>query len=137
MVKEFVLELDRPRKLVYDFDAWDLISEHFGSGQGKDFDLASLNITYRDLPFLVYAGLRWEDEALSYEQTKKLLNEAIRSGRLDIMQILDVVMKAIFAQSGVKQQSELKAETVSAEEVKKNVLTAEETPEIGSGSKEN
>lgn len=135
-MKEFVLELDRPRKLVYDFDAWDLISEHFGTGDGKEFDLDSLNITYRDLPFLVYAGLRWEDESLSYEQTKKLLNGAIRSGRLDIMQILDVVMKAIFAQSGVKQRSELKAEAASAEEVQKNGLTAEGTPEIGSGSKE-
>ncbi|HUM33625.1 MAG TPA: hypothetical protein PKX32_00030 [Candidatus Saccharicenans sp.] len=135
-MKEFVLELDRPRKLVFDFDAWDLISEHFGSGDGKEFDLASLNITYKDLPFLVYAGLKWEDETLDYEQTKKLLNEAIRSGRLDIMQILDVVMRAIFAQSGVKQQPELKAETASAEEVQKNVLMAEDIPEAGSGSKE-
>lgn len=135
-MKEFVLELDRQRKLVYDFDAWDLISEHFGSSDGKEFDLATLNITYRDLPFLVYAGLKWEDESLSLEQTKKLLNEAIRSGRLDIMQILDVVMRAIFAQCGVKQQPELKAEAASAEEVLKNGLTAEDTPETGSGSKE-
>ncbi len=135
-MKEFVLELDRPRRLVYDFDAWDLISEHFGSADSKEFDLASLNITYRDLPFLVYVGLKWEDESLSLEQTKKLLNEAIRSGRLNIMQILDVVVRAIFAQSGVKQQPEMKAESVSAEEVSKNVLTAGDIPEIGSGNKE-
>lgn len=135
-MKDFVLELDRPRKLIFDFDAWDLIADHFGSANGKEFDLASLNITYRDLPFLVFAGLRWEDPALTYEETKRLLNEAIRSDRLDIMQVLDVVMKAIFAQSGVKQLPEMKAETASVTEVKKNVLTAEDTPETGSGSKE-
>lgn len=135
-MKEFVLELDRPRKLVFDFDAWDLISEHFGSADGKEFDLASMNITYRDLPFLVFAGLKWEDENLNLEQTKKLLNEAIRSGRLDIMQILDVVVRAIFAQSGVRQHPEIKAEPASVEEVSKNVLTAGDVPEIGSGNKE-
>lgn len=131
-MKDFVLELDRPRKLIFDFDAWDLIADHFGSANGKEFDLASLNITYRDLPFLVFAGLRWEDPALTYEETKRLLNEAIRSDRLDIMRILDVVMRAIFAQSGVKQPPELKAETISPEEVGKNVLTAEDSRETGS-----
>ncbi|MCX7973739.1 MAG: hypothetical protein N3B16_04480 [Candidatus Aminicenantes bacterium] len=135
-MKEFMLDLDRPRKLIFDFDAWDLISEHFGSAEGKELDLASLNITYRDLPFLVYAGLKWEDESLTFEQTKKLLNEAIRSGKLDIMKILDVVMGAIFAQSGLKQP-ELKAEIVSGGEVPKNMPTAEDTPEAGSGNKEN
>lgn len=130
-MKEFVLELDRPRKLVFDFDAWDLIAEQYSQKNGKEFDIASLNITYRDLPFLVYAGLRWEDENLTYEQTKKLLNDAIRSGKLNIIQILETVMKAIFAQSGVKQEPEINIE------VQKNVLMAEDSQKNGFGIKEN
>jgi len=135
-VKEFVLDLDRKRKLIFDFDAWDLITDHFVSAYGKDFDLASFNITYRDLPFLVFAALKWEDPSLTLEQVKQMLNEAIRSEKINIMQIFEVVTGAIYAQSGLNQQPELKTEIISPQDISKNLPAAEDPQKTGLDIKE-
>lgn len=134
MSKEFFLDLDRRRKLIFDFNAWDIIAEHL-SPDGKTFDPTAMNITYRELPILAYAGLKWEDESLTLEKTKQLLNEAIRQGKLTILQIMTEVTGAMFAQSGV-EAPELKLETKvpEFEDAPKNPEAAVET---GSGSKEN
>lgn len=102
-MRDFVLELDRPRRLVFDFDAWDLIAEKYAPKEAeKDFDIATLNITYREVPYLAFAGLHWEDPELTEEKTKKLLNEQIKAGKHTIMSILEIIVDALFAQAGLK-----------------------------------
>jgi len=103
-MKDFVLELDRPRKLVFDFNAWDLIAEKYTpQKESQEFDLSQLNITTREVPFLAFAGLRWEDPELTEGRVKGMLNEQIREGRHTILSILGIVADAIFAQSGLKK----------------------------------
>ena len=105
-MKDFVLELDRPRKLVFDFDAWDLITGKYASQkEGQEFDISQLKITAREVPFLAFAGMYWEDHELTEEQTKKMLNEQIRAGKCTILSILGIVGDAILVQSGLQKAS--------------------------------
>lgn len=101
-MKEFILKLDKPRRLVYDFDAWELITDKYGGKkEEEDFDISKLNITAKELPFLAFAGMRWEDSELTEQKTRLLLNEAIQSGAHTVLSILGPVSEAIFVQSGL------------------------------------
>ena len=106
-MKEFILNLDKPRRLVYDFDAWDLIAEKYTS-ETEDFDLAGIKV--KEIPFLTFAGLRWEDPELTEQKTKELLNEGIRQGKTTIVEITEKISAALSSQSGVgKLQGDLEA----------------------------
>jgi len=133
-MKDYILELDRQRKLVYDFDAWDLITERYAQkGKGKeDFDPTQIKATYAEIPFLTYAGLRWEDSALNEAAVKKLLNDKLRSGNYTIMDIMEIVINAIFAQSGLKEVPIKEAVEKAAADAQKKIL---ESSSIGLGSK--
>jgi len=103
-VREFYIELDRKRRLVYDFNAWDLITERYsleGDEEGG-LDLTKMRLTFKEIPFLTYAGLCWEDDSLTEERVKSLLNEKIRSGKYTVMQIMNIVLNALFVQAGFK-----------------------------------
>jgi hypothetical protein len=101
-MKNFVLELDRPRRLVFDFDAWDLITDKYGAKKEEEnFDISKLNITAKEMPFLAFAGMRWEDPELTEQKTRALLNQAIQEGAHTVLSILGPVSEAIFAQSGL------------------------------------
>jgi len=103
-MKDFILDLDKPRRLVFDFDAWDVIADKYAPREPeKDFDISNLNITYREVPFLIYAGLCWEDPELTEEKTKSLLNEQVKAGKYTIMAILNLVVEAMFAQAGLEK----------------------------------
>jgi len=104
-VKEFLIELDRPRQLVYDFGAWEKLAEYFGQKTGlkpEEFDPVKMNITVRDLPHLVWAGISWESPCPSLEEVKSLLNEGIRKGTYTIMSLLLEVTAAIFTHAGME-----------------------------------
>jgi len=103
-MKDFVLELDRPRRLIFDLDAWDLIADKYGvKKKGGDFDFSKLRITALEMPFLAFAGMRWEDPELTEQKTRALLDQAIRSEAHTILSIREVVSGAIFAQSGLRK----------------------------------
>jgi len=102
-MKDYVLELDRPRKLVYDFDAWDRITEKYGDpDQQEGFDASKLKITTKDVPSLVRIGLLWEDPGLTEEAVKDLLNKTLQTGKYTIIGIMQIAINAVFAQSGVE-----------------------------------
>lgn len=104
-MKEYTVELERRHVLAYDFGAWDLIAEHFAKKSGtkpEDFDPLELNITTLDMPFLVWAGLSWEDPQIAIEDVKRQLNAGIRGGRHSIMDLSLLVTEAIFAHAGMK-----------------------------------
>jgi hypothetical protein len=104
-MKEYTIELERRHQLAYDFGAWDLIAEHFSKKSGikaEEFDPLKLNITTLDVPFLVWAGLAWEDPQPAIEDVKRQLNAGIREGRYSIMDLSLLVTEAIFAHAGMK-----------------------------------
>lgn len=129
-MKDYILNLDKPRKLIYDFDAWDIIAEKYGPKEGKeDFDISKLNITYKEIPFLICAGLRWEDPKIDEATAKGLLNEKIRSGDYTIIDIMQMAVNAIFAQSGLKEVPIREAlEKVAADTQKKISGLTEKEP---------
>jgi hypothetical protein len=104
-VKEYFVELDRPRQLVYDFGAWEKLAEYFGEKTGlkpEEFDPAKMNITVRDLPNLVWAGVSWENPCPGLDEIKSLLNEGIRKGKYTILGLLLEVTAAIFTHAGME-----------------------------------
>jgi hypothetical protein len=106
-VKDYILNLDRPRKLVFDFDAWDLIAERYAAAkEGEDFDLSKLpRITFKEIPFLAYAGLRWEDSSLTEDKIKRMLSKSIADGAHTMIGHLQLVANAVFTQAGMKEFS--------------------------------
>jgi|GEM_PF-2197442 len=134
-MKDYVLELDKKRKLIYDFDAWDLITEKYGAKDQKDFDPGQIKATYAEMPFLTYVGLCWEDPELTEEGVKKLLNDKLRSGNYTIMDIMEIVVNAIFAQSGLEEIPIKEAVGKAAADAQKKILESSST-KTGSQSKE-
>jgi len=104
-MKEYTVELERRHVLAYDFGAWDLIAEHFAKKSGtkpEDFDPLELNITTLDVPYLIFAGLSWEEPQPAIEEVKRQLNAGIREGKYSIMDLSLLVTEAIFAHAGMK-----------------------------------
>jgi hypothetical protein len=114
-MKEFVLELDRPRKLVYDFDAWDRIAEKYGAGD-EGFDIQSLKVTAKEIPFLIRIGLLWEEPELTDDGVKGLLNAALRGGKYTIIELMNIAVDAICAQAGVERPPLTKSAEIKEEE---------------------
>ena len=120
-MKEYTVELERRHVLAYDFGAWDLIAEHFAKKSGtkpEDFDPLKLNITTLDVPFLVFAGLSWEEPPANIEDVKRQLNAGIREGKFSIMGLTLLVTEAIFAHAGMKYDAEAAARTDAGAEKK-------------------
>jgi len=120
-MKEYAVELERRHVLAYDFGAWDLIAEHFAKKSGtkpEDFDPLKLNITTLDVPFLVFAGLSWEDPQPAIEEIRRQLNAGIREGKYSIMDLSLLVTEAIFAHAGMKYDAEATARTDAGAEKK-------------------
>lgn len=104
-MRSFIVELDRQRRLVYDFDAWDRIAERYKPKEGLSFgpaELLNLNLSARDIPFLIYAGVAWQDQEITEGQIKGLLNAKIRDGTMTILGATNIVVEAIYAQAGLK-----------------------------------
>lgn len=101
-MREFVLELDRPRRLVFDFDAWDRIAEKFVPEKGGKFDIYSVDVSALNIPFFVYAGLAWADAEMTEAQAKVLVNKKIQEGVYTVLDLMKIVVEALFAQAGFK-----------------------------------
>ena len=106
---DFTLNLDRPRRLVFDMDAIERLAEKYPAA-GGGFSLQNIKIGFRDLPFLIYAAGAWDDPDLTEVRAKDFLNQAIRESRITMMDALSVVLEALFFQMGIKD-SEIKRVT--------------------------
>jgi len=96
-VKDYILNLDKPRKLKFGFKASRLIREKFGD---EDFsDLENINID--DMPAFAWAGLIWEDEELTVEKVEELLDAKI-SDEFTILDSMNIIVAAFAAHMGVE-----------------------------------
>lgn len=106
-MKDYVLNLDRPRKLKFGFKATRLINEKF-----KDRALEELReYALEEFIFLAWAGLMWEDESLTVEQVEQLLEEKI-GVEYSQTDIANIVAEAITAHSGAKPVKKKVSETI-------------------------
>lgn len=91
-MKDYVLNLDKPRKLKFGFKATRLINEKF-----KKRDLTKLvEFALEEFLFLAWAGLMWEDESLTEEKLEELMDEKIgvEYSQTDIANIVAAAMTA-------------------------------------------
>lgn len=96
-MKDFILNLDRSRKLKFGFKATRLINEKF-----KERDLKKLvEFALDEFIFLAWAGLMWEDESLTEDQVEQLLDEKI-GVEYSQTDIATIVAEAMTAHSGAE-----------------------------------
>jgi len=96
-MQDYILNLDKPRKLRFGFKATRLINEKFG-GKGLE-DLKELALG--EFIFIAWAGLIWEDESLTEERVEALFDEKIGSEYTQTS-IINIIAAAITAHSGAK-----------------------------------
>ena len=107
-MKNFVLELDRPRKLRFGFGAARAIREKFGARKIDDF----LDMHIDEIPTMVWAGLLWEDPNLTVEQVEKMLEEKVPE-KYRILDIINIVTAALTENLGVGGETQKKTASTS------------------------
>ncbi|MBA7705982.1 hypothetical protein ES703_114824 [subsurface metagenome] len=116
-MKDYVLNLDKPRKLKFGFKATRLINEKF-----KKRDLTKLvEFALEEFIFLAWAGLMWEDESLKEEDVERLLDEKI-GVEYSQNDIANIVAEAMTAHSGVKPEKKKVSETIPSKKHAKSHL---------------
>lgn len=94
-MKDYVLELDKPRALRFGFKAMRAIREKFGD---RSFaELMSLKLD--EIPQLVLIGLKWEDKQITIDEIEDLLDESIQ--KYPILDVTNCVLEALAAHMGV------------------------------------
>ena len=120
-MKDYILNLDRPRKLRFGFRAQKTIADKF-----EDDSLEVLmKVKLHEWPVIILAGLKWEDPNLDIEKATDLLDAAIPE-KYDILELTFFVLEAYAAHMGIDVETFKK--TVDA--VKKEASeTKKEDPE--------
>lgn len=114
-MKEYILELDKPRKLKYGFKALRLIREKYGE---KTELTDVMDIETDEMTFFAWAGLAWEDETLTPEKVADLIDEKI-GDTYTIVGVINLIVQAIADHVGVKlAKKKAKRTTVSKRPVK-------------------
>jgi len=98
-VREYILELDRPRKLKFGFKAIRLIREHFGEKDVSDL----LNMKVDEMPIIAWAGLVHEDPDLTIEKVEDLLDGSIPE-RYTVVEIVNILAEALADHFGVSEK---------------------------------
>jgi hypothetical protein len=91
-MKDYILNLDRPRKLKFGFKADRLLTEKYGEQEVWDLE----KIALQEFVFFAWAGLVWEDESLTVEKVEALLDEKIGTeySQFDIITLITEAMSA-------------------------------------------
>lgn len=107
---KYTLNLDKPRRLKYGFKALAIIEERYG---GKK-DLGDvMQGGSKEIPFLAWLGLTWNDESLTEEKVLDLLDDAIPD-TYTTGGLIEIICDVITAQMGLKKKvKKTKKETAS------------------------
>ncbi len=96
---DYILDLDRPRKLRFGFKACRLIREKFGDREIDNI----MNMKLDEMPAFAHAGLLADDPALTLEKTEELLDEAIPE-KYTIVGIIKILTEAASAHIGLEKK---------------------------------
>jgi len=121
-MKDYILDLDKPRMLRFGFKAMRVIRNRFGK---KSLDQL-MSIQVDEIPTLAWAGLTHEDKSLTVDKTELLLDEAIPE-KYTILEITTLILEALAAQMGVDTKAVPSVETLSP---KAPASVPKTTPEI-------
>jgi len=113
-MKDFILDLDKPRELRFGFKATRAIRQKFGERSLESL----LNIKWDEIPVLVWAGLKWDDKQLTVEQVEDLLDAAI-PGTYTILKVTEIALEALAEHMGIELKKAKAGETEKKTEEKK------------------
>ena len=95
-MKDYILDLDKPRELRFGFKALRRIREKFGNKSMSDL----MNIEVDEIPILILQGIRWEEKELTLEQVEDLLDAAIPK-KYTVLGLTTIVLEALAAHMGI------------------------------------
>lgn len=95
-MKEYILDLDKPRELRFGFKSLRAIREKFGNKSLSEL----MNIEVDEIPVLVLHGLSWDEKALTLDQVENLLDAAIPK-KYTVLGITTLILEALAAQMGI------------------------------------
>lgn len=96
-MKDYVLNLDRLRKLKFGFKADRLLTEKYGDKEVWDLE----KIALQEFVFFAWVGLLWEDESLTVEKVEELLDEKI-GDTYSQFDIITLITDALMAHLGIE-----------------------------------
>jgi hypothetical protein len=96
-MNEFILKLDRPRRLRFDFKAIRTLRERYAGKELTDL----LDVAFNELPTFAWAGLIWEDQALTPEQVEMMINEKI-GVEYTIAGVAEIIAGALATHAGIE-----------------------------------
>ena len=99
-MKDYMLDLDKPRELRFGFKAMRLIRQKFGDNKTTE---QLLNIKVDEIPVLAWAGMKWSDPQLKLEQVEDLLDSVIPK-KYTILKITEIIMEALSEQLGIESK---------------------------------
>jgi len=109
-----VIKLDKDRHLKYGFKAIRLLRERFS----KPFTQV-LELAVDEVPAFVWAGLVWEDNALTVEKVEEMLDETIPE-RYTMQSIMALISNALTSQLGVPEAGRPFAQTPETSSLKQD-----------------
>jgi hypothetical protein len=91
-MRDYILNLDRPRKLKFGFKADRLLTEKYGDKEVWDLEKLAL----QEFVFFSWVGLVWEDKNLTVEKVEELLDEKIgvEYSQIDIITLVTTALAA-------------------------------------------
>ena len=121
-MKDHILELDKSRTLRFGFKANRMIRQKFGDRTIEDL-LNTLKVD--EMPILAWAGLKWEDNALTVEQVEDLLDTVIPK-KYTIMKVTEIILEALAEHMGANlKKVKAGVPTVTAEVENPEAVTEE------------
>lgn len=96
-MKDYILDLDKPRELRFGFKAIRLIRQKFGDRKIEELLMLKID----EIPVLAWAGLKWQDSQLTLEKVEDLLDDAIPK-KYTITALTEIVINALANQMGIK-----------------------------------
>lgn len=123
-MKDYILDLDKPRELRFGFKASRMIRQRFGE---RSLD-SLLNIKWDEVPVLVWAGLKWDDKQLTVEQVEDLLDDAIPE-KYTILEVTNTTLTALAEHMGIESKKAKADETEKKTEKAKPETMAEKKTE--------
>lgn len=98
---DYVLNLDRPRKLKFGFRACRLIREKFGDKEINQL----LSMKVDEMPVIAWAGMVWDDKDLTIEKAEEIIEEAILEGKTRIIDVINIVSACLIEQFGAQKKT--------------------------------
>jgi len=126
-MSDYILNLDKPRKLKFGFQATKLLEDKFDKKQ-LDAEMIQ-NMQISEFTYFIWAGLVWEDAELTEEKLIELLDEKIPE-TYTIVSLINIVAGAFMDHLGVsvkKKSTKLKTATMTMPKKKPSKSASQKT----------